>query len=56
MQLPGKIKLRQVRQVHRCEGRYFLRSSLTQTDPAQLWQYDIQLTGINRTTISIRRS
>jgi transposase len=40
-----KDKLRQVR---RHEGRYLLRSNLTQTDPAQLWQYYIQLTEIEQ--------
>ncbi len=52
-----KDKLRQVR---RREGRYLLRSNLTQTDPAQLWQYYIQLTEIEqafkelKTDLSIR--
>lgn len=40
-----KDKLRQTR---RREGRYLLRSNLTQTDPAQLWQYYIQLTEIEQ--------
>ena len=40
-----KDKLRQVR---RHEGRYLLRSNLIQTDPAQLWQYYIQLTEIEQ--------
>ena len=35
-----KAKLRQVR---RREGRYLLRSNLTATDPAQLWEYYLQL-------------
>lgn len=41
----NKNKLRQVR---RREGRYLLRSNLTETDPAQLWQYYIQLTEIEQ--------
>ncbi len=40
-----KDKLRQVR---RREGRYLLRSNLTQTDPAQLWQAYVQLTEIEQ--------
>ncbi len=35
-----KAKLRQVR---RREGRYLLRSNLTATDPAQLWEYYLHL-------------
>ncbi len=37
-----------MRQVRRREGRYLLRSNLTQTDPAKLWQYYIQLTEIEQ--------
>ncbi len=37
-----------LRQVCRREGRYLLRSNLTQTDPVQLWQYYIQLTEIEQ--------
>ena len=40
-----KDKLRQVR---RREGRYLLRSNLTQSDPAALWEYYIQLTEIEQ--------
>jgi hypothetical protein len=40
-----KDKLRQVR---RREGRYLLRSNLTQSDPATLWEYYIQLTEIEQ--------
>ena len=40
-----KGKLRQTR---RREGRYLLRSNLTQTDPARLWQYYIQLTEVEQ--------
>ena len=38
-----KMKLRQVR---RREGRYLLRSNLTATDPAQLWEYYLHLVEI----------
>jgi transposase len=37
-----------LRQMHRREGRYLLRSNLTQTDPARLWQYYVQLTEIEQ--------
>ena len=40
-----KDKLRQAR---RREGRYLLRSNLTQSDPATLWEYYIQLTEIEQ--------
>jgi hypothetical protein len=38
-----KAKLRAVR---RREGRYLLRSNLTATDPAQLWEFYLQLTEV----------
>jgi transposase len=38
-----KAKLRQVR---RREGRYLLRTNLTEDDPAQLWEYYTQLTQV----------
>ena len=38
-----KAKLRQVR---RREGRYLLRTNLTEVDPVQLWEYYIQLTQV----------
>ncbi len=40
-----KDKLRQIR---RREGRYLLRSNLTHSDPATLWEYYIQLTEIEQ--------
>lgn len=39
----GKAKLRQVR---RREGRYLLRTNLTEADPVKLWEYYIQLTQV----------
>jgi hypothetical protein len=39
----NRVKLRMVR---RREGRYLLRTNLTENDPAQLWQYYIQLVAI----------
>jgi transposase len=38
-----RTKLRQVR---RREGRYLLRTNLTENDPAQLWSYYLQLTAV----------
>lgn len=38
-----KVKLRALR---RREGRYLLRSNLTATDPAQLWEFYLQLTEV----------
>lgn len=29
--------------MHRREGRYLLRSNLTQTDPGQVWEFYLQL-------------
>lgn len=37
-----------LRQARRREGRYLLRSNLTQRDPATLWEYYIQLTEIEQ--------
>ncbi|MGD8595014.1 MAG: IS1634 family transposase [Gammaproteobacteria bacterium] len=41
----NKDKLRKIR---RREGRYLLRSNLTHSDPATLWEYYIQLTEIEQ--------
>ena len=38
----------QLRKVRRREGRYLLRSNLTHSDPATLWEYYIQLTEIEQ--------
>ncbi len=40
------LNRRKLRQVRRREGRYLLRSNLCGRDPAQLWQFYIQLTEI----------
>ena len=37
-----------LRQVRRREGRYLLRTNLTEEDPAKLWQYYIQLTEVEQ--------
>jgi hypothetical protein len=41
-----RIDRTQLRQMYRREGRYLLRSNLTETDPAALWQHYITLTQI----------
>ena len=35
-----------LRQIRRREGRYLLRTNLTESDPATLWQYYIQLVAV----------
>jgi transposase len=40
------LRKKQLRQVRRREGRYLLRSNLTEEQPAQLWQLYIQLTQV----------
>lgn len=37
-----------LRQVRRREGRYLLRTNLTDTDPAQLWQHYVQLVQVEQ--------
>jgi transposase len=41
-----KLRLSQYRQWYRREGRYLLRTNLTGTDPKILWEYYLQLVGI----------
>ena len=41
-----RLERKQLRQMYRREGRYLLRSNLTETDPAALWQHYITLTQI----------
>jgi len=38
-----RLNRSKLRQARRREGRYLLRSNLTDTDPAQLWQHYVQL-------------
>jgi hypothetical protein len=40
------LERKHLRQMYRREGRYLLRSNLTETDPAALWQHYITLTQI----------
>jgi transposase len=41
-----RLRKKKLRQVRRREGRYLLRTNLTEEDPAKLWQYYIQLTQV----------
>jgi len=41
-----RLDKRKLRQVRRREGRYLLRSNLTATDPAELWEYYLHLVEI----------
>ena len=43
-----RLRRDRLRQVRRREGRYLLRSNLTNEDPATLWQYYMQLTEIEQ--------
>jgi transposase len=41
-----RLRKNKLRDVRRREGRYLLRTNLTEEDPAKLWQYYIQLTQV----------
>jgi transposase len=41
-----RLNRQKLRQVRRREGRYLLRTNLTQTDPAKLWEYYLQLVAV----------
>src|SRR5207247_1618707 len=43
-----QLRKKKLRQVRRREGRYLLRTNLTQTDPAKLWQLYIQLVAVEQ--------
>jgi len=43
-----RLKKDKLRQVRRREGRYLLRSNLTETDPAVLWSYYLQLVEVEQ--------
>ena len=44
--LTYRLNRQKLRQVRRREGRYLLRTNLTETDPVKLWQYYLQLTQV----------
>ena len=41
-----RLRKKKLRDVRRREGRYLLRTNLTEEDPAKLWQYYVQLTQV----------
>jgi len=41
-----RLRKNKLRQIRRREGRYLLRTNLTEEDPAKLWQYYTQLTQV----------
>ncbi len=41
-----RLDRNKLRQARRREGRYLLRTNLTETDPAQLWNYYLQLVAV----------
>jgi hypothetical protein len=41
-----RLDRNKLRQARRCEGRYLLRTNLTENDPAQLWSYYLQLVAV----------
>jgi hypothetical protein len=41
-----QLNREKLRQVRRREGRYLLRTNLTESDPARLWEYYLQLVGV----------
>ena len=41
-----RLRRDKLREVRRCEGRYLLRTNLTETDPARLWQFYLQLVAV----------
>jgi transposase len=41
-----RLNRKKLREVHRREGRYLLRSNLTETDPAKLWGFYLQLVAV----------
>jgi Transposase DDE domain len=44
--LSYRLDRNKLRQVRRREGRYLLRTNLTESDPAQLWSYYLQLVAV----------
>jgi hypothetical protein len=46
--LAWRLERTKLREAWRREGRYLLRTSLTDTDPAKLWQFYLQLTEVEQ--------
>jgi hypothetical protein len=40
------LNRKRLREVRRREGRYLLRTNLTESDPAKLWEYYLQLVAV----------
>lgn len=40
------LNRKKLRETHRREGRYLLRTNLTESDPAKLWEYYLQLVSV----------
>ena len=49
-----RLDRNKLRQVRRREGRYLLRTNLTENDPAQLWSYYLQLTAVEEAFKSLK--
>lgn len=43
-----------LREVRRREGRYLLRTNLTESDPAKLWEYYLQLVAVEEASKTLR--
>ncbi len=46
--LTYKLDRQKLREARRREGRYLLRTNLTEEDPAKLWEYYLQLTEVEQ--------
>jgi hypothetical protein len=49
-----RLDRNKLRQARRREGRYLLRTNLTENDPAQLWSYYLQLTAVEEAFKSLK--
>jgi hypothetical protein len=49
-----RLDRNKLRQVRRREGRYLLRTNLTENDPAQLWSYYLQLVAVEEAFKSLK--
>src|SRR5215813_8604070 len=43
-----RLNRSKLKKVRRREGRYLLRTNLTEQDPVKLWEYYLQLVAVNR--------
>src|ERR1700757_3132470 len=49
-----RLDRNKLRQVRRREGRYLLRTNLTENDPAQLWSYYLQLVAVEEASKNLK--